>query len=100
MDIVKNLTTDEKVPKVHLLPMYDTEYGFTTTVVMNALNTCETKEDIIELAKELFKDKRNGFRTMYEVYQFMIMLEEDNQKRIKKFYAKERIRVMRYSLNY
>lgn len=56
-----------------LNPKYETENGYTTGAVIEALSRIETEKEIEDLVDDLLYDERNGFTSRKEVYHFLIL---------------------------
>ena len=61
-----------------LNPKYETEKGYTTGAVIEALSRIETGEDIEDLVDDLLYDERNGFISRKEVYHFLLLFIRDS----------------------
>lgn len=60
-----------------LNPKYETENGYTTGAVIEALSRIETDKEIEDLVDDLLYDERNGFTSRKEVYHFLILYIKD-----------------------
>lgn len=60
-----------------LNPKYETENGYTTGAVIEALSRIEAGKDIEDLVDDLLYDERNGFTSRKEVYHFLILYIKD-----------------------
>lgn len=59
-------------------PKYETENGYTTGAVIEALSRVETGRDVEDLVDDLLYDERNGFTSRKEVYHFLILYIKDS----------------------
>ena len=56
---------------------YETENGYTTGAVIDALSRIETGKEIEDLVDDLLYDERNGFTSRKEVYHFLLLYIKD-----------------------
>lgn len=56
---------------------YETENGYTTGAIVEALSRVETGKEIEDLVDDLLYDERNGFTSRKEVYYFLLLYIKD-----------------------